>query len=192
VAPVSDVAICTATIPERADMLAAAQASVQAQTHPAFHVVVGDPNHEGDAVTRNRAVEAALAFPEIRYVGFLDDDDVLYPRHVEVLRDALEANPDALLAYPTPHVEGEDWSGWQPQKPEALRHMNWIPVTVLCRRAVFDEMCLRFTQRPAEDWHLWIQLLDAAGPGAFLHVPEVTWVYRFHTANQSRQGRQTA
>jgi len=45
------------------------------------------------------SLNEALAHAEGKYIAYLDDDDLLYPFHIETLVDALESRTDCRLAY---------------------------------------------------------------------------------------------
>src|SRR5829696_6040472 len=105
-----------------ADHLRATIASVQAQTFGAFeHVVVDDGSTDGSAelvereaerdrrirlirqsnqglsAARNTGLRRACA--DVEFAMFLDDDDVLRPRSLELLVGELKAHPDAIAAH---------------------------------------------------------------------------------------------
>lgn len=110
--------------------------SVKAQTIPVEHVVVSDgpdaelrrllanqpvvyvevAEHADDpcnygARARNRGLEAATG----DLIAYLDDDNAFRPHHVEILRDALIANPDRDFAYSQMYRHGiEDVIGAPP------------------------------------------------------------------------------
>lgn len=102
----------------RAHTLGAALGSALRQTHSNIEVlVVRDGGEEvesvvhsfddsrvvfidrdvnrGKAFSLNEALERAGG----RYIAYLDDDDIWYPNHVEVLVNCLESRPDCRLAY---------------------------------------------------------------------------------------------
>ena len=62
----------------------------------------------------NQLAGVAGAAPQTRYFLFLDDDVFLYPSTVELLVEALEADPEAFMAtgYPfdVPHPHASFWS----------------------------------------------------------------------------------
>lgn len=92
--------------------------SVAAQGHPALEVVVVAacgpghppvPDHAGHAAVRlvvpderllrPRAANAAIEAAQGTWLGFLDDDDRLLPRHVEALLAAASTHPAARLVH---------------------------------------------------------------------------------------------
>lgn len=58
-------------------------------------VILNPTEQDQRAKNLNLGLEAATG----RYVGFLDDDDVLYPHHLESLITALTQSPDKTWAY---------------------------------------------------------------------------------------------
>lgn len=176
----STISVITASLPERADLLAEAMASVRAQTlQPVEHMVGVDFRREGPSAVRNRlAVNAAGD-----WLAFLDDDDVCYPRHLEVLLETASA-AKAGLAWSACDVEGRP--GWDVGHVcnywDDLPHRNMIPVTVLVKRSAFA-MVGGFPDVNPEDWALWRRLMGEGVKFACSH--EVTWKYRFGGGNRS-------
>jgi glycosyltransferase involved in cell wall biosynthesis len=179
------VTVLTASIPSRSAMLAECVASVAAQTTlPAVHLVGIDVLRAGTSAVRN-ALLGAVRTP---WVAVLDDDDVALPNHLAAL---LAASDQADVVYSLPSIEGR--SGWQPVAdfdPDRLRRESYIPCTALVRTRLLDVLggwrdsadCLNGW----EDWDLWLRALNA--DARFVHVPEVTWRYRFHDGNKTHHG----
>lgn len=193
------VAVCIPTIPPRAALLERALASVAAQTRaPDDVVVVEDEHGVGAGTARN----AAWRLCETDLVAFLDDDDELLPRHLELCVATLERER-ADLAYPWFELVGwEDATEDRPdplatsvggdlvhplgvpfgvEQAKHLREHAWIPATVVVRRALLQAVGgypeagdpEYERYRHCEDWALLNRLLDARA--RFVHVPERTW-----------------
>lgn len=184
------VTIITPTIEGREELLAEAAASVQAQTEECAHLIFLDTERIGPAHARNHL----LALVQSEWVGFLDDDDVLDPTHVEALM-ALLANggPHADLAWPrcrTLFAEGQPVVRiFQPIRGAGdiagmLRGgRNWIPVTVLARTEAVRQAGGFHSADRYEDWSLWARM-HALGH-RFVHLPQATWTYRFLGDNRT-------
>jgi hypothetical protein len=201
------------TIPRRRDQLDRALRSVGDQTIPADVTlsvrVTLDENGDGAAVTRNRAWRDE---PDVDWIAFLDDDDELRPEHVGAcLARAQETGAD--LVYPWFNIHnsaGQDISANDPLsvpvdgryvspygvpfddalRRELLTRNNFIPVTVLVRRALLDEVggfpvpnTPEWPESCCEDWGLWRRLLNVGAK--FEHLPRRTWIWRWHGANTS-------
>lgn len=199
----ASIAVITPSLPTRADKLADACASVSAQTLPAsVHLVGVDHARKGSVAVRNELVAAAHG---CEWVAFLDDDDVLYPNHLELLHGAA-TRENADIVYSWCDVTGR--AGWNPSRhfdPQALRRGNYIPITCLVRRSTLAELggFRPYDQWPAElqtfdggtfngheDWDLWLRALDA---GARFHcVPEPTWRYQLHPGSKTAVGEGAA
>lgn len=199
------------TAGRRKDMFAAALDSALAQTEPDLEIVVVEDGgtHMAERV-RNRPTQRSLRYVPLanvgrsaagnaglaaatgRYVGFLDDDDALYPEHVARLADALDAAPDAVAAYGFAHevfVAGHgDGEGLPRERhrrvvgeavfSSVLLHVrNPFPLqSVLFRHDLYDKLggfdeALDYL----EDWDLWLRYATA---GRFIAVPEVTSMFR--------------
>lgn len=188
-----DVTVVTPTIPPRTDRLAKALGSVWRQTCPPVAVAVTvDRDHDGAGKTRDRA----LAMVETEWVAFLDDDDWLYPHHLQTLcnfQQAVEhsgAQCDVVYPWfdvggggtdPFPQFEGQKWDRDQP---------HLFPITALCRTQVARDAGGFFrppvhTGEPwdtdgwsGEDWPFW-QAVNAIA--SIWHVPERTWCWEHWT-----------
>ncbi len=210
----SDVTVVIPTVPERKAMLDEAVDSVRKQTHECDLIVSMDVDHvpgkfTGTAGrTRNRAIEKIRT----EWTAFLDDDDVMYPQHVEKCLACARA-ADADLVYPwfggvqaggvlIVTIAGRDVTpegiAWCKELEQHLRmtdlgHQagNYIPITVLVK----TELLQRVGGFPEPDehgevpyddeaWALWIKLLDAGA--RFAHLPERTWEWRIHGSHLSR------
>ena len=132
----------------------------------------------GRAQAANRLMEAADAPLAI----FLDDDDLLFPKHLERLVAALERAPQAVAAYAGVRVvdaAGQTIREYDlPWAPQRLRGINFLPIHgVLFRRDAARRAQVRFdeTLPVLEDWHFWCQL---AAIGPFEHVPGISALYR--------------
>lgn len=166
------IAALTASIPERAHLLADLRASVCAQTvPPGLHLVGVDHARRGPAVVRN---ELAQAVPS-GWLAFVDDDDLWHPTHLETL---LAHSEGVDVVYSLAEIVGRP--GWDPQQEafdeRRLRRVNYIPLTGLVRAELFHAVG-GFPDTGYEDWGLWLGLLDHGA--RFRCVPERTWTYRF-------------
>jgi glycosyltransferase involved in cell wall biosynthesis len=198
------------TVSTREQMRRRARASAEQQTVPVDVIVVEDVGFTGEfrqggaAETRNRGLEQV----ETEWVTFLDDDDQLYPQHVERCL-ALADETDADLVYPWWDGANEDlfrvMHEGKLRTPEGLpfdetmKSMllgdydwhegrdagNYIPVTVLVRTALIRQVggfpvpgSDDWPHRNGEDHGLWVRLLRAGA--RFEHLPERTWKYWLH------------
>lgn len=173
------ITVCIPSIPPRTALLQRALLSVEAQTYPAYEVIVAvDHDREGAAVTRNRALMQA----KTGWVAFLDDDDEMYPQHLErLVAHQLETGADVVWPWfdvigggdPFPVHFGRQWD------PE---HPHSFPITTLVRRRRAVKVG-GFPDEPWEDWNFWLRM-NAAG-AKFAHLPERTWAYHHDSYNTS-------
>ena len=206
------VSVITRTYKGRELYLRQALLSVAHQTWPNLeHIVVEDGGDSQRKVTeeigratgrpaqfhpiakagRSAAGNVGLAKARGRWCVFLDDDDLLFADHVEVLANALLEDPAAAAAYSPSWevVTGGDGPGYvetmhrvpavlrQEFDFEVLRHHNFMPIqSVLFERRLFEERGgFDEDMDSLEDWTLWIRY---AFENRFVHVPKLTSMFR--------------
>jgi glycosyltransferase involved in cell wall biosynthesis len=152
---------------------------------------------------RCRAGNLGLSLAGGHLLGFLDDDDRVFPDHVASLVDALQRRPQSPAAYslacevPTQMISQEPLRYRELARyvvhrrrwlPAELAGRNFLPIqSVLFRRELFarygglDEQleCL-------EDWDLWRRYLAA---GEFVHVDRVTSMHRVPADSREAHAR---
>lgn len=174
----SSVAVLTPSLPERQSLLDQCRASVAAQTFSVEHLVGVDEAREGPSAIRNRLAAAS----NTDWLLPLDDDDLMHdPDCVKLL---LARSADADVVYPWCHVEGSDWSPNRLFSAKALAGVNFIPVTALISRRMWEQVGGWRNAPFDEDWIFWRDCLQAGA--RFVCVPEVLWTYRIHAAGTSR------
>ena len=144
----------------------------------------------GERVGRARAGNLALAAATGEWLNFLDDDDVLFADHVEVLLDgAIAANAAGAyaLAWET-HTEVDRETGryrevlhvtrhQQPFDRLTLWHHNYLPIqAVLFHRRLFERHGgFAEDMDQLEDWNLWTRYTLEDD---FVLIPKTTSKYR--------------
>jgi GT2 family glycosyltransferase len=209
------VTIITRTYAGRSTYLQQAIISVANQTYPNIeHIIVedGGNTHQalcqhatqtinprlnylslakvGRCVAGNGALEAAKG----RYCLFLDDDDLLFADHIEVLCGALLKMPNAVAAYsPAMEIHTDVVSKITGEYIEAqysfpaglsqeysfdkLRIHNYIAIqSLLFDRQLYVERGGFDTSLDyLEDWNLWVRY---GWSNTFIYVPKLTSMYR--------------
>lgn len=192
-----DVTVVIPSIPPRGRMLARAMESVARQTRsPSTLVVTLDHDRAGAARNRDRG----LAMVTTEYVAFLDDDDELYPEHLQILMDAITAEGAALVypwfdvgsggTDPFPSLFGQPWDNTAPHQ---------VPVTFLARTDAIrsvggfshewdpsqgdDPGVDEQGNRAGEDYRLILRLAERRAK--IVHVPQRTWIWHHHGSNTS-------
>jgi GT2 family glycosyltransferase len=140
------------------------------------------------------------------FIGFLDDDDLLFADHVETLATTLLAHGGMNAAYAhaweveTAFTPGA-WTLYHEQPPrgrmprafdaKALWCANYIPIqTVLFRRELYEKHGGFHEPLDAlEDWDLWQRY---ALDGYFLYVDKTTSIYRTPANRDTRPERMLA
>ena len=163
-------------------MLTRALESVWKQKRPFSDVfVMVDIDKRGAGPTRTRGMDQVTT----KWTAFLDDDDELYPNHLDVLiHHALDH--DADLVYPWFDVAGgsDPFPAFE-GKPFDPAEPNMFPVTVLARTEILHAShgFPLAKDTDGDDWPLWQELVVLGAK--IRHVPVRTWRWHHHQANTS-------
>jgi len=209
------VSIITRTYRGRELYLRQALLSVAHQTYPNIeHIVVEDGGEtmrpivdnisqatggaihfiKLDKLGRSAAGNAGLAAAKGHWCLLLDDDDLLFSDHIEVLANTLINQGDAVAAYSlawevitdNSRLKEGEYSEVTHRVPlplrqnfdyEVLKHHNFMAIqSVLFERRLFEERGgFEVDMDALEDWVLWKKY---AHGNRFQYVPKVTSIYR--------------
>lgn len=168
---------------ERLALLGEALASIDAQTRQPDDLVVGiDYSRVGEVWNQNRLLQAVDA----DWLGFLHDDDLWYPTHLEVAEEHFDTADVIVSRF---DMAGRPEHTIEPQHDDFsdLRWTNWFPPSaVVVRREAFDGWLPPTKQFRWVDWRTWNHLLDREA--RFVHTNEVTMTYRFHHGQNGSWG----
>ena len=142
-----------------------------------------------DSIGRTAAINAGLRAAKGDWIGFLDDDDIIYPWHLELLLDAARQN-NASMVYgnhnrvlfqnmedliPDKIVE---WTPWEFNRNQLLVN-NYIPInSYLFRHDLLES--IGFWDEELERLEDYDFLLRLSAVCNFYHVNKVTSEYRFY------------
>lgn len=148
-----------------------------------------------------------LLSPTVRYVLFLDADDLLEPDALQVLVDALQAHPDWVAAYGLAQLfEGEiTWTAtleqahgferwgyrdghyvaWPADQPTSFEVLAVWPAIgtggqILYRREALADLPFDERLRMSEDWDFWLRLAARSRIG---YLPTFVMRKRCHEDN---------
>jgi len=157
----------------------------------------------GTKVGRSKAGNIAMSLATGKYLNFLDDDDLFYADHVEVLVNALEKTRNRVaysFAFETPVVieskspyvyEVMSYNSRYMQKFSrlALCHHNYIPIqSIMFEKTLFDEHGgLDETVDALEDWDIWVRYAQYT---AFSCVGKTTSLYKVPFDSEISDNRQ--
>lgn len=209
------VSIIIRTYAGRSYWLRESVCSVLNQTHPNIELIVvedGSNEHRGFLETvgaslrkgqklkylsqkkkgKSHAGNLGLANAEGLYIGFLDDDDLLFSTHVELLLNLSLHDKNAVgacalawevqtftrsgQAYCEEHFEVPGFTR-QPFSRAALeKHNIWSIQSILFERKLYDQYGGFETNRVfLEDWELWLRYTQGS---YFAYLPQITSIYR--------------
>lgn len=146
----------------------------------------------GEKKGRSVAGNEALALASGEYLNFLDDDDLFYEKHVEIMVQTALTMPEQSIFYAKADEAVTDIQSTNPyvyetisvtQRPflhyskENLLVHNIFPIqTVFFKREVYEAHGgFRTDLEYLEDWELWLKY---AGRYEFVAVEETTSLYR--------------
>ncbi len=140
----------------------------------------------GPAAARMAGV-AATGAP---YVLPLDADDLLGPGSVAALADALDAHPDAGVAWGDLELFRPSGARLFDRGPDALdpwliTYVNELPLSALFRREVLMQAGGYQLRDGYEDWDLWMALAERGVGG--IHVRRLVERHREHGARRWSQ-----
>jgi glycosyltransferase involved in cell wall biosynthesis len=140
--------------------------------------VLHQPN-QGVSAARMAGVRATSA----PYIFPLDGDDKVAPGALKALADALEADPDAVLAWGDVVFFGMGQSALRLPTPKHLdpwyiTYVNEIPEASLIRRTALLATPGWQLTLGYEDWDLWLSLAGQGGKG--VRVSTVAEMHRLH------------
>ena len=177
---IDKVAVITPTVSSRSALLKDCEKSVVNQSWKGGirHAVWEDIFKEGPTAIRNKIVGNLDRSYE--WLAFCDDDDILLPEHLEIL---ISNSDGADVIYSDCKEEGfsKTWSTREFDY-EAVKADNYIPITCLVRRSMFEKAGGFKIEPPGEDQKLWLRIYEEGG--RFVYVPKVTWIYRQHSQHR--------
>lgn len=157
---------------------------------------VSTQTNQGVSAARN----AGLASARGPYVAFLDADDTWVPTFLEKMLGALQAHPDAVLAYCGWQNVGLPGGRGEPFVPPDYENADkaetlfagcrWpIHAALVKRQAVMAADGFDSELKNAEDYALWLRVATTA---PIVRVPEVLAFYHFHGGAQASSNRARA
>ena len=148
------------------------------------------------SATRNAGIRIAKG----KYIGYLDDDDLYYPDHIQTLVEFLE-NSEYKVAYTdATKADQEKQDGKYVTinrsvsysydfDPDLLMVNNYIPILCIMHErgcleqtGLFDE-----TLDTHEDWDLWIRMCLKFG--SFYHIKQTTCEFTWRTDGSTTTSR---
>lgn len=141
---------------------------------------------KGRTVVGNLALSMATG----DYFNFLDDDDLLFPEHVEVLLREVQKTTnlaaysiayESVVKYDTKRNCYKEYRRWiryrQPFNRTFLTFNNYIPIqSILFSKKLYEELGgFDETMDMLEDWELWVRYSTKTD---FCFVKEITSLYR--------------
>jgi len=151
--------------------------------------VVEHSSNQGLIATLNEGLGLARG----SYIARMDSDDVMHPERLQRQVEHLEAHPEtAVLAtfVDLVNADGETTGTWDIDRATAdetsiramLPRTNCIAhPTVMMRRSALAGMRYDPRQQGAEDWDLWLRMLEQGA--RITKLPEALLKYRIHPAS---------
>ncbi|HYZ81561.1 MAG TPA: glycosyltransferase family A protein, partial [Solirubrobacteraceae bacterium] len=155
------------------DSAAVAQALIDA--HPEASIrLIAQPHSGSPGHSRNLGIAAARA----PYIVCLDADDMLALDYLERCATALDAHPEAAIAYGALQCFGDDTTLNEPPEWDTRTELdcNFLTVASMFRRQAWEQVGGIDTEIGYEDWDFWIGCIEHGWVG--VKVPGALWYYR--------------
>jgi len=139
------------------------------------NVQVARQDNQGPAAARNTGFNLSSG----DFLVFLDADDILHKDYVESCYRVYEDDPKLNIVYCDAELFENKTGPWKlkPFSESTILLFNSIPVFAMLRSCVFQQIGQYDTElRCAEDWELWIRLLQRY-EGVY-KIPKVLYYYR--------------
>jgi len=184
----------------QADKLSSCLDSILKQTYKNYEVIIVDNGSDDDPrkiaedyrnklkiefynpkILRNAPAARNRGFKKSKgeYLFFCDADIILRNDALEILKEALEINPEASYSYSSFKLGWKKFAS-RSFDAEVLKKFNYISTMSLIRKegfVGFDEKLKKF-----QDWDLWLSMLERGGLGVL--VPQILFY-----AKPSRHGK---
>lgn len=124
----------------------------------------------------------------VKYVFFLDSDDIIHETTLECLYWALETNPDASFAYTSVVNFGDREFYWEKYFTVAEeKYNNLLTVSALVKKEDLLEVgCFGLKEKGMyEDWNLWLKLIKAGKNPLRVNAP-LFWYRQTNKGELSR------
>jgi glycosyltransferase involved in cell wall biosynthesis len=126
------------------------------------------------------------------WIGLLDHDDELAPHALYTVAYTIQNNRDARLIYSdedkinaqekrvAPYFK-PDWN------PDLLLSQNYLCHFTLLHRSLIDQGFLfRKGFEGAQDWDLFLRVTETLHPTQIVHIPEILYHWRIHSASTAQ------
>ncbi|CAD5942496.1 glycosyltransferase [Planktothrix agardhii] len=148
------------------------------------------------SATRNAGIRIAKG----KYIGYLDDDDLYYPNHIQTLVEFLENSEHKVAYTDATKVDQEKQDGKYVTVNRSVPYSydfdqnlimerNYIPILCIMHErgcleqtGLFDE-----TLDTHEDWDLWIRMYLKFG--SFYHIKQTTCEFTWRTDGSTTSSR---
>lgn len=149
--------------------------------------LIQKPKNSGYTNSLNYGLKIAKG----EYIARMDSDDISHPERFAKQLAYLDTHPEVVVCGTVYKIVGNDKSISLPLDHEDIKiELLWgncicHPSTMI-RKNVLDQYAIQYdsTTEPAEDYHMWIQLLNF---GKLKNLPEVFLEYRVYGNQVSRK-----
>ncbi|MFC2143012.1 glycosyltransferase family 2 protein [Candidatus Aenigmatarchaeota archaeon] len=158
----------------------------------------------GASAARNRGIKTLSEFPDVKYVTFFDDDDILAQGSLRCRVEALDANSEIRLVYGYLAVCTEDMRVYDICKGPNTNDPREIPqyiiqyhdrgfpsLAIMFRREFLDDLGgYDVALGHGEDLDFSIRAFNALKRGQFLRLPRKIFYYRKHEGGMCQHNSQ--
>ncbi len=148
---------------------------------------IQNPKNMGITQSRNKLIEMAQG----EYLATMDHDDISLPTRFAKQVAYLDGHKDVGVVGCLAETFPKHLDLCHPEKDEEIKAALTSRCAILhpasmIRKSVLIENKIRYEERytPAEDYHLWLQLMDYTN---FYNIQEVLFRYRHHEKNTTHK-----
>ena len=142
-------------------------------------IIVINRENRGLVATLNEGINVSRG----KYIARMDQDDICLPHRFAKQLKFLENNPEISICGSWIETFGDEKHVWKlPIKHDNIKaklilNSAIVHPAVMLRKTVFDKFLYEEEYNKAEDYALWVKIIDSF---KFYNIPEVLLKYRIH------------
>jgi glycosyltransferase involved in cell wall biosynthesis len=131
----------------------------------------------------SETLNKGIALAKGKYIARMDADDISHPERLATQVSFMDVNPEVDVCGTSLEIFGNGEDVWQyPSTHEEIKaallfNSALVHASIIAKKRVFESCSYHAENNGAEDYHLWVELIDNM---VFINIPEVLYKYRLH------------